>query len=202
MTHSGSYDPLPSVEFLHARPQAVSDIFDGHPGAHTLGPSLLVRPGMARHRRGAMARATRRVAGALDRSCARRGGCSARSVARPVAPPSGVWPLGAGGRQTLVDCVVSRISGGDGGGRPRMALTGCNGAAAGGAVGACRAGSAHRLPLCRVSGGRVAFPGGGVWRHGGTAALSCCPRGGADHGFTSKPGWAAHRASERSPYWG
>src|SRR5262249_25942644 len=55
-------------------------------------------------------------------------------------------------------------------GKPRMALTGRHGGPPSGASDTRRAGSAYCLLLRRVSGRRVALPGSGVWRHGGTAA--------------------------------
>src|SRR5260370_12670277 len=94
--------PLPHAsEFLHARTQAVSDIFDGHPGAHTLGPGLLVCPGVARDRRRGMARAAHRVAGALSGGRAGRTGRSARHAAAACSPSSAAPPLPTATRPTL-----------------------------------------------------------------------------------------------------
>src|SRR5439155_3492754 len=165
--------PLPHTsEFLYARTQAVSHFSHGHSGTYTPGPTLLVSPGVAHDRRRDMVSPARPITGALDRGRARRAGCGPRHAAGPCHPSLGVRAVGAGGRQTLVDCVLSRFSGGDGGGKPRMALTVRNGGLTSGASDARRAGSAYCLPLRRVSGRRVALPGGGVWRHGGTAAVS------------------------------
>src|SRR5439155_893148 len=195
--------PLPHTsEFLYARTQAVSHFSHGHSGTYTPGPTLLVSPGVAHDRRRDMVSPARPITGALDRGRARRAGCGPRHAAGPCPPSSGVRAVGAGSRPTLVDHVVSQFSGNDCSGEPRMVLAACDGSPAGGAVGACRAGAAHRLPLHRVSGGQSALPGGGVWRYSGTATVSPRHRRGADHEFTSKFGWAAHRPLERYPHRG
>src|SRR5262249_41658820 len=142
------------------------------------------------------------VAGALGRGRTRRAGGGPRHAARPSPASSSGWAMGAGGGPTLVDCVVSQFSGHNSGGKPRMVLAACDGSLAAGAVGAYRAGVSHCLPHRGVSSGWSAFPGGGVWRHSGTAALSGGPRGGAHHGFTATAGWPAHRAPERYPHGG
>ena len=70
-----------------------------------------------------------------------------------VIPAPSSEAVGAGGRQNLVDRLVSRISGGDRRGWYRMALAARHGGPAGGAGGADRTGAARPLPLRDLSGG-------------------------------------------------